>query len=531
MNTKALFSMIVVLVVLVVVFLFTRGDREDTRTDEATAAFAAFRSLDTASVDRITIERDGVQAEVVRTGSGDEATWELKSSFGYPADPDRIERLYEELEKIEEGEVAGTSPASHSNFEVDAKKGARVSFFQGEKALASITLGKRAPTRTMDSYSYVRFGDDAEVYRVDGEARSFVGAGGDELDKDYVLRKELFELGENQKVIQAKIVYPDHSLLINRRYVEKVIEEPGEANSEEEGESSGGKIAVEEPEKEKKTEKVEEFHVTSGSETFKVVKDKEWDAKSYLNNHKSLRVKAAVEPTELSKYGLDKPQLRVELKAVDEGNGDIETTVVLFGNAIKDEKSGEDTGYYVTLEGVTPPRIYTIEKYTISSWKKEMADFKPKPPEPEKEEGEEPGIVGDGEPGPGAKGEAGTGAPGEKPPGDTGHAHAGKVRARHILIPFQGSDSADDSVTRTKEEARKEAERLVAEARKEGADFASLAREHSSCPSSSEGGDLGEFSYPQMVQPFSEAAFHLEPGEVSDVVETGFGFHVIQRVE
>jgi peptidyl-prolyl cis-trans isomerase C len=98
------------------------------------------------------------------------------------------------------------------------------------------------------------------------------------------------------------------------------------------------------------------------------------------------------------------------------------------------------------------------------------------------------------------------------------------VRASHILISTEEAQSEEQKAA-----ARKRAEELREAARSDGADFAALAKENSSCPSSAQGGDLGFFPREgAMVEPFAAAAFALKTGEVSDVVETQFGYHVIK---
>ncbi len=101
-----------------------------------------------------------------------------------------------------------------------------------------------------------------------------------------------------------------------------------------------------------------------------------------------------------------------------------------------------------------------------------------------------------------------------------------QVQASHILLMYEGSSRS--SATRTKEEAQTQIEAL-AQRVQGGEDFAALAAEVSDCPSGARGGDLGSFGRGQMVREFEETAFALGVGETSGVVETDFGFHLIQR--
>ncbi len=85
-----------------------------------------------------------------------------------------------------------------------------------------------------------------------------------------------------------------------------------------------------------------------------------------------------------------------------------------------------------------------------------------------------------------------------------------KARARHILVSTE--DACNDLKTQIEG----------------GADFAALAKEHSSCPSGKQGGDLGEFGPGQMVPEFDTVVFHEEVGKVHGPVKTQFGYHLLE---
>jgi len=94
---------------------------------------------------------------------------------------------------------------------------------------------------------------------------------------------------------------------------------------------------------------------------------------------------------------------------------------------------------------------------------------------------------------------------------DTHQSEFMKVKASHVLL-----------------DTKEEAEKILARA-KAGEDFAELAKQNSKDPSAKENsGNLDYFGHGDMVEPFEKAAFALKPGEISDVVQTDFGFHVIK---
>ena len=108
-----------------------------------------------------------------------------------------------------------------------------------------------------------------------------------------------------------------------------------------------------------------------------------------------------------------------------------------------------------------------------------------------------------------------------------------QVRASHILIKPELTDPNVDPNTDPNEAktiARTKTEDLLKQL-KDGADFAELAKSHSTCPSAPNGGDLGFFPRGQTEPAFEDVAFELEIGQISEVVETEYGYHIIKAID
>lgn len=103
-----------------------------------------------------------------------------------------------------------------------------------------------------------------------------------------------------------------------------------------------------------------------------------------------------------------------------------------------------------------------------------------------------------------------------------------RVSVRHILVMHADSDQAPPSITRSRDEALARAESLLVRVR-DGEAFEELAQAESDGPSAPRGGDLGRFGRGTMSPTFEDVSFALPVDGISDVVETPFGFHIIQR--
>jgi hypothetical protein len=106
-----------------------------------------------------------------------------------------------------------------------------------------------------------------------------------------------------------------------------------------------------------------------------------------------------------------------------------------------------------------------------------------------------------------------------------------EISAQHLLVMYQGSKSAPRSIKRSKEDARARATEAL-DAIKRGQDFDKVVSAYTDEPGgASRRGALGKFTRDRMVKAFADAAFALEVGEISTVIESPFGFHVIRRLE
>jgi hypothetical protein len=103
------------------------------------------------------------------------------------------------------------------------------------------------------------------------------------------------------------------------------------------------------------------------------------------------------------------------------------------------------------------------------------------------------------------------------------------IVAQHLLVMYKGSKNVAKGITRSKDEARLRAHEAL-DLIKKGQDFDKVVAAYTDEPGgASRHGDLGRFSRDMMVRAFSDAAFALDVGQVSTVIESPFGFHVIRR--
>ena len=106
-----------------------------------------------------------------------------------------------------------------------------------------------------------------------------------------------------------------------------------------------------------------------------------------------------------------------------------------------------------------------------------------------------------------------------------------QVLAQHILVKTEGMDAADKAQALEKIKAIRARIVAAGDPGEIGQAFCNEAREHSDCPSGAQGGSLGWFGPGMMVPEFDRASFSMKCGEISDVIETQFGYHIILKTD
>jgi hypothetical protein len=192
----------------------------------------------------------------------------------------------------------------------------------------------------------------------------------------------------------------------------------------------------------------------------------------------------------------------------------------------------ESTGMSAGTDDAVPPHLAAIPPKARPA---EASAREPNPREPSPRESSPRRPSPEPSEKPAAFSNAADAGPADSPrpaaAGPRASAKTEKVAARHILVQWMGCERAADSVVRTRDQARGVIEQALARARA-GEDFARLVAEYSDeHGAAGRGGSLGKFGRGVMHPLFEEAAFSLQPGEISGIVETSFGFHVIQRTE
>ena len=526
-----------------------------TVSKELSEGFNRFKKADLSAVEKIVITKGAKEPQTVelkKSGDG----WVLPKTWDYPAEKKKVEDLVAELKKVTEGENRSNTADNHATFKVDAEKGVHVSLQDKTGTeLTKVVIGGDVQSRTLSSGSFVRFGDESAVWAVEASLRGKVVSYPEKIEAKNFLEKVFFKLPEGKEAFRTKLIRSDHTVIVEKR----TVEVPVETKDEDKKDDGTGAIvdtgapkddAKKDEPKKPESKKEDEFWVTAGTTAFKVDKSKEWDAKNLFT--RDLRIEDAAEKKDLKEYGLDNPQLKVELtyRPKDSPQGPEEVTTILFGNAIKEEKDGPEKGeakaYYVAIQGDPAGRIYTAAKWDYSSWNKEVKDFEkapePKPADEKKADDDKkageipitppiPGVT----PVPPAPPPAVTPVPvppappaGTPPPSTA--AKPEKVSVRHILYAYKGAARAPETVTRSKEEAKKAAEASLSKLKADPSTFDAVARAESDSAKSI-GGNLGEINVGAMDKPFEDAAFSLPIDGISDVVETDQGFHVIQRTK
>jgi hypothetical protein len=421
------------------------------------------------------LDPEGVQRIVIKSG-GDSVTLEMKEGrpvvvdkHHYPVSGRQINDLFFKITEIRCGMLITDNPANHAELQVaEAAKGQDDAVEVAFYAQdGSLLVGVFKGKDTDSGGSYVRLAGDNRVYATEKSLWLNTNA------LDYV-DKSLVE-ADKEQIVKVEARNPQGSYTIVRddegNPVLQNIPEGQQAKAFEVGNVFGSLTGL---------NLVDVFPADDPK-----VKDLVWDAtyKCRLENHLTyVAALAKQDTTHYVRLSAEFPRgISVERPKEDEQDAELKKKAAIFEAARETlpRFNARHKGW-----------VYELSSYEAEQLRKPMTELVEPVADPD--------------------------APSE-------------VSARHILIAYQGAERSE--ATRSKEAAKKLAEELLAKVQANPDTLAELAKKHSDCSSKDKGGDLGSFKKGAMAPNFEKAAFALKVGEVSELVETPFGYHIIQRTK
>jgi parvulin-like peptidyl-prolyl isomerase len=435
--------------------------------------------------------------------------WTVSSAWDYPADTQKVRDLVDKVRTLKLGQYRGDNEKMLGDYGLDGKERTTVEFKDAKGiVIASVILGKanfsmldfqalQSGKKTPDtSTTYVMLPGTTTVHEVPG-SHSVSAERTAWLDlKVLDIKRDDIAAVQIQRGTDAFAFF-------------RGVNEPGP------GEKPPEKGAK--PQYEWFLQKGRQAKETAADEAkVRAVLDRlsKLDADDVAEQMKLPAGEQTPSPADLAKYGFDEQATMIAIytQGAQEPQPSLDQLIQIGKPKDKDEcyvhfpqkRSQMETMISALADNpdqyVERIPVFRISKYEYDALNKEAKDFE-KPPEKPADNSEPPK---------------------DKIPGE-------KVQASHILIAYKGAEGG--AVDRTKEEAQKLAELVLKKAQEPGADFSAIAGEFSDCPSKSKGGDLGEFGKGEMDKAFEDTAFALKPGEMSGIVETKFGFHIIKRTK
>lgn len=469
MNQKTFNKLGIAAGIMVVLSVYVAFDKPSVNFEFAKGRYLV-RNLDPAQVAGIAIKSKTEDVKLDRVGTG----FVVSSKLSYPASNKEVNTLLRDIIKVQLAAEVTASQTAHKELGVatDSEDAKVVRFLDREgKELVGVVIGKSVDGGGF----YVRLANEDQVYRADGYASV--------RDKslDYV-EKEIVN-NERGQIAKVEVKPADGAAY--------VIESPKDGEV--------ALLGIPEGQRAKASAHDSVFSSTSYFSFEEMASAASMTDLDFKSTHVVTRRDGAKFSFDLAKKD-DKHWVRGRAEYVGPERAKIVREIAAARDAKDDAQNAEDLKKKEAfLKGEDAVKAFNERHqswvYQVGSWKAEnlakpFADLiEAIPTGPE------------------------------------------EIGAQHILIGFTGS-SASGAPARTKEEARQLADELLVKARATPDGFAALADENTDDASGKgKGGDLGTFKHATMTKPFSDAAFKLEVGQISDVVETEFGFHIIKRTK